>query len=92
MSLIIIVKIILLIAALKLYSIKKEPLYSALLYSLPLMVIALFYGTGVLQALVGGSILLATSFLYFWLQSAIPRGKPMYALIGIGAVLLLFVL
>ncbi len=89
---IIIIKAILLVAALKLYSMKKEALYSAILYSLPLMLIALFNGTHVLQAIVGGGILLTLSFIYFWLQSTIPKGNPTYSLIGVGAVLFLFIL
>lgn len=92
MSLILLIKIILLIAALKLYNITKEALYSALLYSVPLMLIAIFNGTAVLNAIIGGSIILMTSYIYFVLQAKIPRGAPTYALIGIGALLLLFVL
>ena len=92
MILIFIVKAILLAAALKLYSVKKEPLYSALLYSLPLMLIAIFNGTNILQAIVNGGILLTLSFIFFWLQSTIPKGNPTYSLIGVGAILFLFVL
>lgn len=92
MFLIFIIKALLLVAALKLYSVTKEALYSALLYSSPLMVIALFNGTPMLQAIVGGGILLTLSFIYFWLQSTIPEGKSTYALIGVGAVLFIFIL
>ena len=89
---IIIFKVILLAAAIKLHTIKREPLYSAMLYSVPLTITALIMGTPLFNLLIGSGILLALAFGYFWLLGSVPNGKPYYTVMAIGALLLFFVL
>ena len=89
---IIIFKVILLISAIKLHTIKREPLYSAMLYSIPLTIAALVMGTPLFNLLIGSSIILALSFGYFWLLGSVPNGKPYYTVMAVGALILFFVL
>ena len=89
---ILILKIILLSAGVKLHSMKREPLYSALLYAVPLTLYALISGTAIYSVIIGSGILLALSFAYFWLLGSVPNGKPYYTVLCVGALIFLFAL
>ena len=85
-------KIFVLIGAVKLYSLKEEPLYPAVLYSLPLALISLAIGNTFIAAVISGGILFAFSYAYFWVLSTIPDGTAYYATLGIGALILILVI
>lgn len=87
-----ILKIILLAAGVKLHQLKREPLYSAMLYTVPLTVLGLFSEAALFSIIVGSGIMLALSFCYFWLLGSVPNGKPYFTVMGVGALLFLFVL
>jgi hypothetical protein len=85
-------KVLVLVGAVKLHSIKEEPLYPAILYSIPLALISLVFGSTFIGALISGAILFALSFAYFWMLSTVPDGMPYYATFGIGALILILVI
>jgi hypothetical protein len=85
-------KILVLVASVKLYAIKEDPLYPAILYSIPLALISLIFGNTIVWALISGGILFALSFAYFWILSTVPDGVPYYAVFGIGALILVLVI
>jgi hypothetical protein len=85
-------KILLLALSYKLYLIKKEPLYSALLFSVPLSLSALIMGNPLMGIFVGSAILFALSFLCFWLLFRLPKGTPHYTVLAISTVILIFVI
>lgn len=85
-----IIKIVILALSFKLYLIKKEPYYSALLFSIPLAITGLIMGNPLMNVFIGSAILLGLSFIYFWALSKVPNGKPFYSVAIIGALLLIF--
>lgn len=85
-----ILKILMLALSYKLYLIKKEPFYSALLFSVPLSIIGLIMGNPLMGVFIGSAILFALSFVCFWLLFRIPNGTPHYSVLGISALILVF--
>ena len=76
----------------KLYLVKKEPFYSALLFSIPLSIVGLIMGNALIGVFVGSSILFALAFVCFWLLAKVPNGKPHYSVLGVTALVVAFVI
>lgn len=70
----------------KLYLIKKEPYYSALLFSVPLAIAGLIMGNTLMGVFVGSAILFILAFICFWLLDKLPKGNPEYIVLGITAI------
>jgi len=85
-----ILKILMLGLSYKLYLIKKEPYYSALLFSISLSIVGLIMGNPLMGIFIGSAILFALSFVSFWLLSRFPKGGPHYSVLAICAGTLSF--
>ncbi|MBU2872233.1 hypothetical protein [Colwellia sp. E2M01] len=85
-----IVKILMLALAYKLYLVKKEPYFSALLFSIPLALFGLFMGHSLMGVFVGSAILFALAFICFLLMTKLPRGMPEYAVLAVTAAIVIF--
>lgn len=77
--------------AYKLYLVKKEPYFSALLFSIPLAIAGLLLGHTLVGVFVASSILFALAFVCFLLLSKVPKGAPEYTILGVTALIVLFV-
>jgi len=75
----------------KLYLVKKEPYFSALLFSIPLAVAGLIMGNPPAGVFIGSAILFALGFLCFWLLDKVPNGAPHYTVLGVTAAIVVFV-
>ncbi|WJG07883.1 hypothetical protein [Aliiglaciecola sp. LCG003] len=85
-----IVKLLLLLAALKLHDAVEKPVPPALLYSVPIILISLLAGSAsFLGLLFIALITLFLSLLYFWLLSNFPTGTKYYSIMTIGGLLLI---
>lgn len=85
-------KILFLIAALKLHDVKSEPFTPALLYCVPILLISLFSGVGVLSLFIGAIIMFCVAYVYFGLLTKFNNGTEYFAIMGIGgAILVLFI-
>ncbi len=85
-------KTLILVGAVKLYFVKEEPLYPAVLYSVPLALLSLVFGYSFIGSVISGGISFALAFAYFWLLSTFPEGTLYYAVFGIGALMLLLLI
>ena len=85
-------KVLFLVAALNLHNNKAAPLNPALLFCIPTLLISLFYGEGFLVLLFGGVIMFCVSYVYFGLLTKFNTGIEYFAIMVLGAaVLLLFI-
>ena len=82
-------KLVLLLAALKLHDVMDKPLQPAMLYTLPLFFLGLFYAGSFVHLLFFSVLTGVLSFLYFWLLSWFNEGPKYYAIMAIGGVILL---
>ena len=87
-----ILKIIMLALSYKLYLVKKEPFYSALLFSIPLSIVGLIMGNPLLGVFIGSAILFVLAFLSFWLLAKVPNGIPHYCVFSVTALVVAFVI
>lgn len=87
-----ILKVVMLALAYKLYLVKKEPFFSALLFSIPLAIAGLILGNTLVGVFVGSAILFALAFICFFLLSKVPRGTPEYSVLGVTALIVIFVI
>ncbi|MFQ3288327.1 MAG: hypothetical protein ACI93V_000545 [Alteromonadaceae bacterium] len=85
-------KFLMLALSYRLYLIKKEPFYSALLFSIPLSIVGLFMGHALIGVFIGSAILFALAFVSCWLLSKVPNGKPHYIVLGVTALVVAFAL
>lgn len=76
----------------KLYLVKKEPYFSALLFSIPLSIAGLITGHELIGVFIGSAILFALAFVCFLLMSKVPRGVPEYSILAVTAVIVAFVI
>lgn len=86
-----ILKILMLALSYKLYLVKKEPYFSALLFSIPLAIAGLVLGNTLVGVFVGSAILFALAFTCFLLLSKIPTGFPEYSVLAVTAIIVVFV-
>lgn len=87
-----ILKIVMLALSYKLYLVKKEPYFSALLFSIPLAIAGLILGHTLIGVFVGSAILFALAFVCFLLLSKVPQGTPEYSVLAVTAVIVVFVI
>lgn len=85
-----ILKLLMLALSYKLYLVKKEPYFSALLFSIPLSIAGLIMGNPLLGVFVGSAILFALAFVCYWLLEKIPTGTPHYSVLGVTAAIVVF--
>jgi hypothetical protein len=85
-----VIKLLMLGLSYKLYLVKKEPYFSALLFSIPLAVIGLIMGYELIGVFVGSAILFALAFVCFLLMSKVPTGIPEYCILAITAMIVVF--
>jgi hypothetical protein len=76
----------------KLYLVKKEPYFSALLFSIPLAIVGLIMGHELIGVFIGSAILFAIAFVCFLLMSKLPSGMPEYSVLGVTAIIIAFVI
>jgi hypothetical protein len=76
----------------KLYLMKKQPYFSALLFSIPLAIAGLFLGHSLIGVFIGSSILFALAFVSFLLMSKVPTGIPQYSILAVTTVIVVFVI
>lgn len=84
-----IVKFILLLAALKLHDALDKPIPPALLFVIPLLMLGIFSGSEIIPLLFFTALSGALALLYFWLLSWFPSGAKYYSIMLIGAVILI---
>lgn len=77
--------------AYKLYLVKKEPYFSALLFSIPLSIIGLIMGNELIGVFVGSAILFALAFTCFWLLEKVPNGTQHYAVLSVTAIIIIMI-
>ena len=87
-----VLKILMFGLAYKLYLVKREPYFSALLFSVPLAIAALIAGHPLVGVFVGSAILFALAFLCFVLLAKVPNGAPHYSIVGITLAILIFLI
>jgi hypothetical protein len=87
-----ILKVVMLALSQKLYLVKKEPCFSALLFSIPLAIAGLILGHTLVGVFVGSAILFALTFVCFMLLSKVSQGTPEYSVLGITALIVVFVI
>lgn len=87
-----IIKLLMLALSYKLYLVKKEPYFSALLFSIPLAIVGLIMGHELIGVFIGSAILFALAFVCFLLMSKLPSGMPEYSVLGVTAVIVAFVI
>ncbi|WP_159817807.1 hypothetical protein [Colwellia sp. 20A7] len=87
-----IIKLLMLALSYKLYLVKKEPYFSALLFSIPLAIVGLIMGHELIGVFIGSAILFAIAFVCFLLMSKLPSGMPEYSVLGVTAVIVAFVI
>ncbi|MDO6506416.1 hypothetical protein Q4506_06090 [Colwellia sp. 4_MG-2023] len=85
-------KLLMLALSYKLYLIKKEPYFSALLFSIPLAIVGLIMGHELIGVFIGSAILFAIAFVCFLLMSKLPSGMPEYSVLGVTAIIIAFVI
>jgi len=85
-------KILMLALSYKLYLVKKEPYFSALLFSIPLAIAGLILGNTLIGVFVGSAILFALAFICFVLLSKVPTGLPEYSILAVTAAIVIFVI
>jgi len=85
-------KLLMLALSYKLYLVKKEPYFSALLFSIPLAVVGLIMGHELIGVFIGSAILFAIAFVCFLLMSKLPSGMPEYGVLGATAIIIAFVI
>lgn len=86
-----ILKIIMLALSYKLYLVKKEAYFSALLFSIPLAIAGLIMGNPLMGVFIGSAILFALAFVCYWLLDKVPNGAPHYTVLGVTAAIVVFV-
>jgi len=82
------IKVLFLVAALKLHDVKLDPISPTLLYTIPLALLGLAFGSSFLAALVGTVITLCVAFVYFALLTRFNSGVEYFGIMGAGAFLL----
>jgi hypothetical protein len=87
-----IIKLLMLALSYKLYLVKKEPYFSALLFSIPLAIVGLIMGHELIGVFIGSAILFAIAFVCFLLMSKLPSGIPEYSVLGATAIIVAFVI
>jgi hypothetical protein len=87
-----IIKLLMLALSYKLYLVKKEPYFSALLFSISLAIVGLIMGHTLIGVFVGSAILLALAFVCFLLISKVPTGTPEYCILAVTAIIVAFVI
>ena len=85
-------KLLMLALSYKLYLVKKEPYFSALLFSIPLSIAGLIMGHELIGVFIGSAILFALAFVCFLLMSKVPRGAPEYSILSVTAIIVVFVI
>lgn len=85
-------KILMFALSYKLYLVKKEPYFSALLFSIPLAIVGLILGHTLIGVFVGSAILFALAFVCFLLLSKVPKGLPEYSVLGVTALIVVFII
>ena len=88
---IVIVKILLLIAALRFHDYKEHPVPPTILYCAPLLLFALLSSTPIFNLLVYAVIMISVVFMYFLLLTKFSHGIEYYLIMTIGAAFLLIV-
>ena len=87
-----IIKLLMLALSYKLYLMKKEPYFSALLFSISLAIVGLIMGHTLIGVFVGSAILFALAFVCFLLMSKVPNGIPEYSILAVTATIVVFVI
>jgi len=87
-----ILKVVMFALAYKLYLVRKEPYFSALVFSIPLAIAGLVLGNTLIGVFVGSAILFALAFICFLLLSKVPQGVPEYSVLGVTALIVIFVI
>lgn len=88
-----ILKFVMFALAYKLYLVKKEPFFSALLFSIPLAIAGLFMGHPALNVFVGSAILFALGFVCFWFLHKVPNASiAHYSIIVVMLLMIVFVI
>ena len=87
-----IIKLLMLALSYKLYLVKKEPYFSALLFRISLAIVGLIMGHSLIGVFVGSAILFALAFVCFLIMSKIPKGKPEYTVLAVTAIIVAFVI
>ncbi len=87
-----IIKLLMLALSYKLYLVKKEPYFSALLFSIPLAIVGLIMGHTLIGVFVGSAILFALAFVCFLLISKVPTGTSEYSILAVTAIIVAFVI
>ncbi|MDO6694292.1 hypothetical protein Q4574_13440 [Aliiglaciecola sp. 3_MG-2023] len=83
------IKLFLLLAALKLHDVVDKPTSPALLYILPLIIIGLVTTPSILHTLFFSLVLALLSLLYFWLLSRFASGFKYYGIMFTGGLILM---
>lgn len=86
------IKIVLLFIAWKLFSIEDDPLLGTAVYVIPLVILSLFFGVGFIEILISAVFLFAATYIIFWLLRKYNDGPAFYAIGVLGAGCVLFVL
>jgi len=87
-----IIKILMLALSYKLYLVKKEPYFSALLFSLSLALAGFMLGNTLVGVFVGSAILFALAFVCFLLLSKVPKGIPEYSVLAVTTLIVVFII
>lgn len=87
-----ILKLLMLALSYQLYLVKKEPYFSALLFSIPLSIVGLIMGHELIGVFIGSAILFALAFVCFLLMSKVPKGTPEYCILAVTAIIVAFVI
>lgn len=85
-------KIIMLALSYKLYLLKKDPYFSALLFSIPLAIAGLIMGHALIGVFIGSAILFLVAFICFLLMSKLPNGKAEYAVLALTSLVVIFLI
>jgi len=81
-------KVFFLVAALKLHDVKLEPISPTLLYTIPLALLGLAFGSSVIAGVIGCVITLCVAYVYFALLTRFNSGVEYFMIMGVGAILL----
>ncbi|MDA0147104.1 hypothetical protein [Vibrio sp. LaRot3] len=85
-------KLLFLFAALKLHDVRGEPVKPTLLYCVPLLVLALVFGSALSAVVIQGAVMMCVAFVYFGLLTKFNHGVEYFAIMILGGALqILFV-
>ncbi|GAC16209.1 hypothetical protein [Aliiglaciecola lipolytica] len=87
-----IIKLVILLAALKLHDLKNDPIPPTVLYVVAFVIAALISGANLIHVLVLGVITFCVTLVYFALLSKFPDGLKYYLIMVFGGAFLILVI